>query len=110
MKAEHRKQCEEMLVILQGMRRDGTVGENAYFKGVVSIAYEYMNDGEIKPGLDLLVMVPDSYFAKQQKADMMADHAYAHCCLVISQRLIQNGFIEDDEGLLLKFTQGQARA
>lgn len=109
-----RKAIEEALLAIKTMVREEAITPDIYFKGLVSLAYEYVLLNDASAATDLLNLVPVEYFLGVQDKQMEDDPVYAEVSVKLAKYLIDAGLVdqepEEPEEEQFTFTQKPANA
>ena len=85
------------LKMIEDIRKTGTLSDGAYYKCLVSLAYEYTMAEEDQMALVLLSKAPAEYYKTVQPQQMEVDSAYRDVVILLAYKLIQMGVVDGAE-------------
>lgn len=104
-----KEQIDGAVKQIEMMHDQGALGSEAYYKCLVSLAYEYVCADDLQEALKQLSRVPGSYYQDVQLRHMREDSMYRDLVVLLSYKLIQLGVVEGTEELVIP-TMAPARA
>lgn len=93
MDEEKRSACEQIVTSLKSLYSAKTISESQYYKGIVSVAYEYANAEEIGECLNLLGIIPLEYVTYGMQQELENDALFADILFRLSKILEQSGAV-----------------
>lgn len=88
---------DQALKMIEDIRKTGTLSEGAYYKCLVSLAYEYCLADEDQLALVMLAKAPPEYYKVVQPQQMEADAQYRDLVILLAYRIVQMGVVEGTE-------------
>lgn len=85
MKPDRRKELEDAVASVDNMFLKDELSSDAYFKCLVVISYDYMQEGDLHESLRLLRQCPANYLAEQLPIQMSKDSSFGE----IIQKMIE---------------------
>jgi hypothetical protein len=85
------------LKMIEDIRKTGTLSDGAYYKCLVSLAYEYCMAEEDQLALVLLAKAPAEYYKVVQPQQMEDDASYRDLVILLAYRIIQMGVVDGAE-------------
>lgn len=101
MTEEIRYKLEKVQAVLRKMRKDNSIDVNTYYKGMISIAYEYCVDGDLKETMLILNDIEDEYFTTAMAPQMQEDPFFLETAYTIATTLVTAGVVSDDEQFVI---------
>jgi len=98
--ARPRDQVDGALKVVESIRATGAMSDGAYYKCLVSLAYEYVLADEDQMALVLLSKAPEDYYRVVQLQQMSEDSMYRDLVILLAYRLVQMGVVDGTEDSL----------
>jgi hypothetical protein len=95
-----RDQVDGALKLVETLRANSAMGDDAYYKCLVSLAYEYLLADEHQLALVLLAKPPVDYYERVQLRQMEEDGMYRDLVVLLAYRLVQMGLVTSSEDTL----------
>lgn len=89
------------------MHMDGSMPTDVYYKCLICLAYEYIQNDDHQIAIILIHKCPPEYFEKVQPDQVKEDKAYADVVTLLAYKLIQMGLVDGDVPL---YSPTQAKA
>lgn len=111
MEANARTRLEEMQAALINMRANRSIDDSVYFKGLLSLAYEYAVADDLHVATHIVNECGVDYFGNAMAKQMQDDSAYRTVVYGLAQKLVEVGVvILDDEPEYVLTTSKPAQA
>jgi len=104
-----RDKIDEALKVVEALKASGALGDGAYFKCLVSLAYEYILVEEDQFALVLISKAPVEYYKTVQPQQMEEDPMYGDLVVLLAYKLVQMGVVDGSDDLYPP-TMGPANA
>lgn len=90
---EKRAACEQILESLKHLYASGSIVSGQYYKGLVTVAYEYAKEYEIPDCLLVLSYIPPEYILNEMSKDLDEDDLFREVSFKLSEILEKSGTV-----------------
>lgn len=88
-----RESCEQILDALKYLFNSGKMDILNYYKGVISVASEFAKFDEMEDVVQLLCLIPGSFFTEELAAHLDADPLFMDVCYNLASELKSSGLV-----------------
>lgn len=96
---ETRETLEKALKGIAQLRDAGVMPDSAYYKSIVSLAYEFAVGEDMPRAVSLLQNIPHEYFENEHIEQMTADPDFMVVCFTLAMRLVDAGYVDITAGV-----------